>query len=95
MKKIMKVKSIMFFTIICSISLLSYGTELDVEPVEIFFDYDQNSDINDALSVSDATETPVTWAEWNQGDQVSIPAYRKSRVARSVKVIFGDNYYNV
>ena len=95
MKIIKKENYILFVIALCLSTLAVDGREMEVFPAEIIFDYDQNSYLDDALSVSDETGTPVTWAEWDsEYGQVSTPAYKRSQIARSIKVIFGDNYYN-
>jgi hypothetical protein len=77
------------------INSASYSQELLVEPYQIFFDYDQSSLQDDALSVSDAGGTPIAEAEWCHGDEISNPAYIKGQSNRKIKVLFDTQYYGI
>lgn len=86
----------LFLILLCLWSFLSFSTEVEVYPYDIFFDYDHSSHQHDALSVSDENGDLVTSAEWHYFDQISNPAYIEGEYSRRIKVCFAsDNYTDI
>lgn len=95
MKKNLFVKIKAFLVILFGFfASLSYGTDLEVEPYEIYFDYDHSSYAHDALSVSDADGDLIYASEWNSeyGGKISNPAYIKGQSNRWIVIRLKSDY---
>lgn len=75
------------------IAMSSYGvTNLQVTPVEIFFNYEAGN-TNDALTISDDGTPIVNISEWDDYNfEKHKFAYIKGQSIRNIKVRFGSNY---
>lgn len=83
--------SSLLFILLFSISILSYGVNIEVVPSTIQFNYEEGF-ANDALAISDDNGMPIVDPEWDGVNPSHACAYIMGQRDRKIKVYFSSNY---